>query len=62
MKKQKKISLSGEDQDSDNGESMVGAADVFAGFDRGETDLDTLTIDSFSNDNGLTPDSGGIGF
>ena len=39
-----------------------GSDDVFAGFDRGETDPNTLTIDSFSNDNGLTPDSGGIGF
>ena len=39
-----------------------GSDDVFAGFDRGETDPNTLTIDSFSNDNGLTADSGGIGF
>ena len=46
--KQKKIALSGQDQDSNNGESMVGAADVFAGFNRGETNLDTLTMDSFT--------------
>ena len=46
--KQKKIALSGENIDSDNGESMVGAADVFAGFNRGEPDLDTLTINSFT--------------
>ena len=46
--KQKKIALSGENIDSDNGESMVGAADVFAGLNRGEPDLDTLTINSFT--------------
>ena len=46
--KQKKYALSGEDKDSDNGESIVGAADVFAGFNRGETDTDTLTMDSFT--------------
>lgn len=46
--KQKKIALSGQDQDSNNGESMVGAADVFAGFNRGETDPNTLTMDSFT--------------
>ena len=40
--------LNGEDKDSDNGESIVGAADVFAGFNRGETDTDTLTMDSFT--------------
>ena len=46
--KQKKYALSGEDKDSDNGESIVGAADVFAGFNRGETNPDTLTMDSFT--------------
>ena len=45
--------------DLDGGEFKDG--DVFAGFNRGdpEENLDTLTIDSFSND---TADSGGIGF
>lgn len=43
--------------DLDGGEFKDG--DVFAGFNRGEPDIDTLTIDSFSND---TADSGGIGF
>ena len=49
--KQKKIALSGEDKDSDNGESMVAAADVFAGLNRGETDPDTLTMGSFTKPN-----------
>lgn len=49
-----------DDIDLDGGEFKDG--DVFAGFNRGETDPNTLTIDSFSNDNGLTADSGGIGF
>ena len=46
--KQKKICLNGEDKDNDNGESIVGSADVFAGFNRGEPDLDTLTMNSFT--------------
>ena len=44
--------------DLDGGEFKDG--DVFAGFNRGETDPDTLTIDSFTADD--TADSGGIGF
>ena len=37
--------------------------DVFAGFDRGPTDPNTLTIDSFADNNdGFTADAGGIGF
>ena len=43
--------------DLDGGEFKDG--DVFAGFNRGEPDLDTLTIDSFTDD---ITDSGGIGF
>ena len=47
--------------DLDGGEFKDG--DVFAGFDRGEPNLDTLTIDSFAdNDDGFTADAGGIGF
>jgi hypothetical protein len=44
--------------DLDGGEFKDG--DVFAGFDRGPTDPNTLTIDSFTADD--PTDSGGIGF
>ena len=47
-----------DDIDLDGGEFKDG--DVFAGFNRGETDPDTLTMDSFTGNDAA--DSGGIGF
>ena len=47
-----------DDIDLDGGEFKDG--DVFAGFDRGEPNLDPLTIDSFTGNDAA--DSGGIGF